>query len=62
MRVENGFADRALHLEEIAQSNEKAIRRSVKSAVVDAARVTSYEDIVGAQQERDIKEAKASLG
>jgi hypothetical protein len=64
--AENGLTDRALHLDQIsllfAQNNEKAIRTSVRSTVVGAARVTSYEDIVEAQQKRDIKEVKASIG
>jgi hypothetical protein len=64
--AENGFADRALLLEEnsllFEQNNEKAVRTSTKSTVVGTARVMSYEDIVEAQKKRDMREVKASLG
>jgi hypothetical protein len=41
------------------QNNEKITRTSIKATVVGTAKVLSYEDIVEAQQKRDIKEAEA---
>jgi hypothetical protein len=59
--AENAFADRAILLDEnlllFEQNNEKATRKSIKATVVGSARVMSYEDIVEAQKQRDIKEA-----
>lgn len=63
--AENGFADRALLLEEnsllFEQNNEKAVPTSAKSTVVGTARVMSYEDIVEAQKKREVKEIEASV-
>jgi len=41
------------------ENNEKTTRKSVKATVVGSARVMSYEDIVEAQKQCDIKEAAA---
>jgi hypothetical protein len=41
------------------QNNEKTTRTSIKATVVGTAKVLSYEDIVEAQQKRDIKEEEA---
>ncbi|KAH9205436.1 hypothetical protein DL95DRAFT_491157, partial [Leptodontidium sp. 2 PMI_412] len=61
--AENAFADRAILLDEnlllFEQNNEKAARKSIRATVVGSARVMSYEDIVQAQKQRDIKEAAA---
>ena len=61
--AENAFADRAILLDEnlllFEQNNEKTTRKSIKATVVGSARVMSYEDIVEAQRQRDIKEAAA---
>jgi hypothetical protein len=43
------------------QNNEKAMRKSIRATVVGSARVMSYEDIVEAQKQRDIKEAAAEV-
>lgn len=63
--AENAFADRAILLDEnlllFEQNNEKTTRKSVKATVVGGARVMSYEDIVKAQKQRDIKEAAAEV-
>jgi hypothetical protein len=62
--AENAFADRAILLDEnlllFEQNNEKNTRTSVKATVVGTAKVLSYEDIVEAQQKRDIKEVEAA--
>lgn len=59
--TENAFADQAILLDEnlllFEQNNEKATRKSIKATVVGSARVMSYEDIVEAQKQRDIKDA-----
>jgi len=59
--AENAFTDRAILLDEnlllFEQNNEKATRKSIKATVVGSARVMSYEDIVEAQKQRDIKDA-----
>lgn len=59
--AENAFADRAILLDEnlllFEQNNEKTTRKSTKATVVGSARVMSYEDIVEAQKQRDIKDA-----
>ncbi|KAN0117098.1 hypothetical protein V8E51_003075 [Hyaloscypha variabilis] len=61
--AENAFADRAILLDKnlllFEQNNEKTTRKSIKATVVGGARVMSYEDIVEAQRQRDIKEAAA---
>jgi hypothetical protein len=61
--AENAFADRAILLGEnlllFEQNNEKNTRTSIKATVVGTAKVLSYEDIVEAQQKRDIKDAAA---
>jgi hypothetical protein len=63
--AENAFADRAILLDEnlllFEQNNEKATRKSIKATVVASARVMSYEDIVEAQKQRDVKEAAAEV-
>lgn len=41
------------------QNNEKTTRTSIKAIIVGTAKVSSYEDIVEAQQKRDMKEAEA---
>jgi hypothetical protein len=43
------------------QNNEKATRKFIRATVVGSARVMSYEDIVKAQKQRDIKEAAAEI-
>jgi hypothetical protein len=45
----------------LSKNNEKAIRKCVRAKVVGGARVRSYEDIVDAQKQRDIKEAAAEV-
>jgi hypothetical protein len=61
--AENAFADRAILLDEnfllFEQNNEKATCKSIIATVVGSARVMSYEDIVEAQKQREIKEAAA---
>jgi hypothetical protein len=63
--AENVFAGRAILLDEnlllFEQNYEKATRKSIKATVVGSARVLSYEDIVKAQKQRDIKEAAAEV-
>lgn len=41
------------------QNNEKNTRTSIKATVVGTVKVLSYEDIVEAQQKRDVKDAEA---
>lgn len=41
------------------QNNERTVRKSVKATVAGNVRVMSYEDIVEAQKQRDMKEAAA---
>jgi hypothetical protein len=41
------------------QNNEKTTRTSIKATIEGTAKVSSYEDIVEAQQKRDMKEAEA---
>jgi len=59
--AEKAFAERSLLLDDnrllFAQNNEKVSRKSVRSAVIGAAQVMSYEDIVEAQTDRDAKAA-----
>jgi hypothetical protein len=43
------------------QNNEKTTRKSIKATVVGTVRVISYEDIVKAQEQRDIKEVVANV-
>ena len=61
--VEKAFADRAILLDEnlllFEQNNERNTRKSIKATAVGKAKVLSYEDIVEAQRQRDIKEASA---
>jgi hypothetical protein len=61
--AENAFAERAILLDEnsllFEQNNEKTTRTSMKATVVGTAKVLSYEDIVEAQQKRDMKDAEA---
>jgi hypothetical protein len=63
--AKSAFADRAILLDEnlllFEQNNEKTTRRSTWATVVGSARVMSYEDIVEAQKQRDIKEAAAEV-
>jgi hypothetical protein len=60
--AENAFAERAILLDEnlllFEQNNEKTARTSVKATVVGTAKVMSYEDIIEAQQKRDMKDAE----
>jgi hypothetical protein len=42
------------------QNNERNIRKSIKATAVGSAKVLSYEDIVEAQRQRDMKEANAN--
>jgi len=60
----NAFADRAILLDKnlllFEQNNEKNTRTSIKATVVGTAKVLSYEDIIEAQQKRDMKEAEAA--
>ncbi|OGE47263.1 hypothetical protein PENARI_c052G08478 [Penicillium arizonense] len=60
--AEKVFAERALLLEEnrilFEQNNEKTCRKSSGAAVIGHAKVMSYEDIVEAQQKRDMTVAK----
>jgi len=62
--AENAFADRAILMDEnlllFEQNNEKNTRTSIKATVVGTAKVLSHEDIVEAQQKRDMKEAEAA--
>ena len=59
--AENAFADRAILLDEnlllFEQNNERNTRKSIKATAVGSAKVMSYEDIVEAQRQRDIKDA-----
>jgi hypothetical protein len=59
--AENAFADRAILLDEnlllFEQNNERNTRKSTKATAVGSAKVMSYEDIVEAQKQRDMKEA-----
>jgi hypothetical protein len=59
--AENVFADRAILLDEnlllFEQNNERNTRKSIKATAVGSAKVMSYEDIVEAQKQRDMKEA-----
>ena len=61
--VEKAFADRAILLDEnlllFEQNNERNTRKSIKATAVGKAKVLSYEDIVEAQRQRDLKEANA---
>jgi hypothetical protein len=61
--AENAFTNRAILLDEnlllFKQNNKKATRKSIRAIVVGSVRVMSYEDIVEAQKQRDIKEAAA---
>jgi hypothetical protein len=63
--AENAFTNRAILLDEnlllFEQNNEKATRKSIRAIVVGSARVMSYEDIIEAQKQRDIKEAAAEV-
>jgi hypothetical protein len=60
--AENAFAERAILLDEnlllFEQNNEKTTRTSMKATVVGTAKVMSYEDIVEAQQKRNMKDAE----
>jgi hypothetical protein len=60
--AENAFAKRAILLDKnlllFEQNNEKATCTLIKATVVGTAKVMSYEDIVEAQQKRDMKDAE----
>jgi hypothetical protein len=60
--AENAFAERAILLGEnlllFEQNNEKTTRTSIEATVVGTAKVMSYEDIVEAQQKRDMKDVE----
>jgi hypothetical protein len=43
----------------VEQNNEKTTRKSIKATAVSCAIVVSYEDIVEAERQRDLKEASA---
>ena len=57
--AEVGFAERSLLLDEnellFEQNNKAEHRKSVKSKVIGTAKVSSYEDLVQAELDRDIK-------
>jgi hypothetical protein len=59
--AEVGFAEKSLLLDEnellFEQNNEAERHKSVKSKVIGTAKVLSYEDLVQAELDRDIKEA-----
>ena len=59
--AEIGFAERSLLLNEnellFEQNNEAERRKSVKLKVIGIAKVLSYEDLVQAELDRDMKEA-----
>lgn len=61
--AEHAFANRAILLDENAllfeQNNEKATRKLIRATVVGSAKVMTYEDIVKAQRQRDIKDVAA---
>jgi hypothetical protein len=61
--AENAFTNQAILLDEnlllFEQNNEKATHKSIRATVVGSARVMSYEDIVEAQKQRNIKETAA---
>jgi hypothetical protein len=61
--AENAFSDRAILLDEdlllFEQNNERNTRGSIKAIAVGSAKFLSYEDIVEAQRQRDMKEASA---
>jgi hypothetical protein len=63
--AENAFANQVILLDEnlllFEQNNEKTTRKSIKVIVVGSARVMSYEDIIEAQKQCDIKEAAAGV-
>jgi hypothetical protein len=63
--AENAFADQAILLDEnsllFEQNNEKTTCKSIRATVVGSTRVMSYEDIVEAQRQRDLKEATAEV-
>jgi hypothetical protein len=59
--AENVFADRAILLDEnlllFEQNNKRNTRKSIIATAVGSAKVMSYEDIIEAQKQRDMKEA-----
>ena len=63
--AENAFAERAILLDEnlllFEQNNEKITCTSIKATVVSTVKVMSYEDIVKAQQKRDMKDAETII-
>jgi hypothetical protein len=63
--AENAFADRAILLDEslllFEQNKEKTTRTSIKATVVGTAKALSYENIVEAQQKRNMKEAEVVI-
>ena len=63
--AETAFADRALLLNEnellFEQNNEAVKRKLVKSKVIGTAKVLSYEDLITAKQECDIKEVEGKV-
>jgi hypothetical protein len=63
--AENAFTDRTILLDENSllfdQNCERNTRKSIKATVVGSAKVMSYEDIVEAQKQRDLKEAAAEV-
>ena len=62
--AEVGFVERSLLLDEnellFEQNNKAERRKSEKSKVIGTAKVLSYEDLVQAELDRDIKEAVGS--
>lgn len=62
--AEKAFADRAISDENLLlfeQYNERNTRKSIKATTVGKAKVLSYEDIVEAQRQRDMREARADV-
>jgi hypothetical protein len=61
--AENAFANQAILLDKnlllFEQNNKKTTHKSIKATIVDGAQVISYEDIVEAQRQHDIKKAAA---
>ena len=45
----------------LEQNNEVVKRKSIKSKVIGTAKVLSYDDLIVAEQERDIREAEGRV-
>lgn len=63
--AEKAFADRAILLDEnlllFEQNNERNTRKSIKATAVGKAKILSYKDIVEAQRQHDMKDARADV-